>query len=413
MSGLERYLTRRSALIVLAGIFFLIAWNREVNLLYAMFALVSATVVIAMVLPRFALNGVETWRTLPAAAFEGEEVEVSVTMANRGRRCRFMIEALDAIPAAAPHEREPLVFAGRLAGREERGFSYRLSCYKRGLYTVGPLLLRSAYPLGLAWSERVGDPSLTTLLVYPSMFGVASFPLLAAGSLVTSGMESLARAGGYDDFFGTREYRQGDSLRHIHWPSTARHDRLIVKEFEVRASTEMTLMLDLQKEANLGEERESTLEYGVRIAASLARYALERGHSVQLTGYGSKAAVVPPGRGVHHLSGVLDTLARVTGDGRFPYHETITRAARFLRDGSTAVLFLSADAKLDDYLHPLGLLRAKRVRPIAIRFDRASFSGGGFSFGDPADDPLLRELYAQGVPVYFVARGDDLAGLFA
>jgi uncharacterized protein (DUF58 family) len=412
MSGLERYLSRRNALIVLAGLFFLIAWNREVNLLYAMFALVSATVVMAVVLPRFALNGVETWRTLPVAAFEGEEVEVSVTMANRGRRCRFMVEALDAIPAAAPHEREPLVFAGRLAGREERSFSYRLNCYKRGLYRVGPLLLRSAYPLGLAWSERVGDPSLPTLLVYPSMFEVASFPLMAAGSLVTSGMESLARAGGSDDFFGTREYRQGDNLRHIHWPSTARHDRLIVKEFEVRASTEMTLILDLQRQANIGEERESTLEYGVRIAASLARFALERGHTVQLTGYGERAAVVPPGRGMRHLGGVLDTLARVSADGNSPYHEAISRAARFLRDGSTAVLFLSAETRLEEYLHPLGLLRAMRVRPIAIRFDRASF-GGGFSFGNPADDPLLRELYAQGVPVYSIARGDDLAGVFA
>ena len=304
------------------------------------------------------------------------------------------------------------LLAGRLAGHSQRTFSYKLGCYQRGLYTVGPLLLRSAYPLGLASSQREGDPSLPTLLVYPTLFEVASFPLLAAGSLVMSGMESMARAGGSDDFFGTREYRQGDSLRHIHWPSTARHDLLIVKEFEVRSSTEMTLILDLQKEANTGVERESTLEYGVRIAASLARYALERGHSVQLTGYGERAAVVPPGRGMHHLGAVLDTLARVSADGSSPYHEAITRAARFLRDGSTAVLFLSAETRLEDYLQPLGLLRAMRVRPIAIRFDRASF-GGSFSFGDPADDPVLRELYAQGVPIYAVARGDDLAGLFA
>jgi len=52
------------------------------------------------------------------------------------------------------------------------------------------------------------------------------------------------------------------------------------------------------------------------------------------------------------------------------------------------------------------------VRPIAIRFDRASFDGS-FSFGEPADDPLLHELYAQGVPVYSVACGDDLPAVFA
>jgi uncharacterized protein (DUF58 family) len=412
MSGVGRLLTRRNALIVLAGLFFLIAWNREVNLLYGMFALVAATVIVAVILPRCALNGIQASRTLPFAAFEGEEVEVRVTLENRGRVSRFMVEAVDAIPAAAPHEREPLVFAASIPGRARRDFAYRLACYKRGHYTVGPLRLRSAYPLGIAWSEREGDRSVPSLLVYPSMFEVPSFPLLAAGTLVSSGVESMERAGGSDDFFGTREYRQGDSLRHIHWPSTARHDRLIVKEFEVRASTEMTLILDLHREANAGEERESTLEYGVRIAASLARYALERGHTVQLTGYGRESAVVPPGRGEHHLSHLLDALARVAADGPFPYHETITRAARFLRDGSTAVLFLSGNENLDDFLYPLGLLRAKRVRPVAVCFNRASFTGTPSS-GNPADDRVVGELIAQGAPVYLVAQGDDLSEVFA
>jgi uncharacterized protein (DUF58 family) len=412
MTGPERLLNRRNALIALALLFFLIAWNREINLLYGMFALVSATVIVAVILPRFALGGIEASRILPAAAFEGEEIEIRVTLENMKRASRFMVEAVDAIPAAAPHEREPLVFAGKVPGRTRRDFAYRLACYKRGFYTVGPLRLRSAYPLGIAWSEREGDSALPTLLVYPSMFEVASFPLLAAGSLVSSGMESLERAGGSDDFFGTREYRQGDSLRHIHWPSTARHDRLIVKEFEVRASTEMTLILDLHRESDFGEERESTLEYGVRIAASLARYALERGHTVQLTGYGRESAVIPPGRGMHHLSLVLDALARTAADGPFPYHETINRAARFLRDGSTAVLFFSGNGKLDDYLYPLGLLRAKRIRPVAVCFDRSSFTGE-HGFCGSTDDPLVQELLAQGAPVYVVSKGSDLSGVFA
>ena len=411
MSMLERFLTRRNALCLLAGIFFLIAWNREVNLLYGMFALVSATVIVAVILPRFALNGIEASRTLPAAAFEGEEIEISVTMANRGRAARFMVEAVDTVPAAPPHEREPLVFAGRLAGRTERGFGYRLACFKRGLYNVGPLRLRSAYPLGIAWSEREEDFSLAPLLVYPSMFEITSFPLIAAGSLVSSGMESLARAGGSDDFFGTREYRQGDSLRHIHWPSTARHDRLIVKEFEVRASTETTLLLDLHRESDLGEERESTLEYGVRIAASIAGYALERGHTVQLAGFAKESHLVPPGRGRQHLAVLLDALARVAGDGNLPYHQAMVRAAELLRDGSTAVLFFCGGENLEDYLYPLGILRAKRVRPVAVYFDRGSFSGKSAS-GAPEAEPLAQELYAMGAPVYFVARGCDLREVF-
>jgi uncharacterized protein (DUF58 family) len=412
MTGFDRFITRRNALIALAAIFFLIAWNREVNLLYGMFALVSATVIVAVIFPRFALNGIEVSRILPGAAFEGEEIEVRVTMANQGRASRFMVEALDAVPAAAPHEREPLVFAGRLIGRAKRDFTYKLACFKRGFYTIGPLRLRSAYPLGIAWSEREGDPSLPTILVYPSMFEITSFPLIATGTLVTSGMESLARAGGNDDFFGTREYRQGDSLRHIHWPSTARHDRMIVKEFEERASTETALLPNFHRDADVGEERESTLEYSVRIAASIAGYALERGHSVQLAGYAKGAHIVPPGRGRHHLALMLDMLARVEGDGRIPYHEAIVRSADLLRDGSTAVLFFCGGENLEDYLCPLGLLRAKRVRPVAVYFDRDSFSGGS-GFCRPAEEPLARELAGMGTPVYFVARGNDLREVFS
>ncbi len=411
MTGLKRFITRRNVLILLAAIFFLIAWNREVNLLYSMFALVSATIVVAVILPRFALRSIEASRQLPAAAFEGEEIEVRVSMVNRGRVARFMLEAQDAIPAAAPHEREPLVFAARLAGRSERMFSYRIACHKRGCYKVGPLRLRSAYPLGIAWSEREGDPSLPELLVYPSMFEIAAIPLMAAGSLEMSSMESLARAGGCDDFFGTREYRQGDSLRHIHWPSTARHDRLIVKEFEVRSSTEMTIVMDLYRESNVGEGRESTLEYAVRIAASITRYALDRGHSVQLTGYGSRSTVVPPGRGMHHLSPVLDALARVEADGQAPYHEAISRAARFLKDGSTVILFFSDGMEPGDYLYPLELLRVKRIRPLVIFFEQAGFAAA-YAVGKPAGDQLRQELFALGAAVYSVAQGDDLSGLF-
>lgn len=411
MIRLERFLNRRNVLFLLAPLFYLIAWNRDINLLYGMFALVTATLVVSMLLPLFALNGIDASRTLPATAFEGEEIEVKVSLVNEGWTSRFMVEAIDCLPAAAPLEREPLVFAGRIAGHTRRDFDYRLSCYKRGLYAVGPLRLRSAYPLGIAWAEREAAGSLPSLVVYPAMFDVGSFPLMAAGTFTTCGMEAMDRAGGSDDFFGTREYRQGDSLRHIHWPSTARLGQLIVKEYEVRASTEMTMLLDLHREADIGEERESTLEYAVRIAASLARYALERGHTVQCAGFGTADCLVPPGKGVHHLPQVLDALARVAADGRLPYHEAIAQSAGLLRDGSTAVLFLAGTRSLEDYLYPFGLLQAKRVRMVGIWLDAAGFAGKG-TVGQPDRDPLVQELVGRGATVYVVRKGDDLREVF-
>lgn len=389
----------------------MIAWNRDVNLLYGMFALVSSTVIVAATLPRFALNNVTAQRLLPAAAFEGEQIDICVTMQNHGRSARFMLEALDCMPAAAPDKRAPLVFAGRLAGRTQRDFSYRILCFKRGDYMIGPLRLRSAYPLGLSWSERGEESSQPTLLVYPAMFEIAYFPLLVNGSLVMSGMEAMAKSGGNDDFFGTREYRRGDSLHHIHWPSTARHGQLIVKEFEIRASTELSIILDLQCESNLGHEREATLEYAVRIAASVARYALERGHSVQLSAYGRNPAIVASGKGMHHLPAILKMLARVEADGSVPYAEAISRTAPLMKDGSCALLFFTDDLQRDDNLYSFELLRAKRIRPIAVSFDRASFTDASVAV-TTRFDPLEQTLFAQDIPVYRVARGDELSEVF-
>jgi len=132
---------------------------------------------------------------------------------------------------------------------------------------------------------------------------------------------------------------------------------------------------------------------------------------VQLAGFAKESHLVPPGRGRQHLAVLLDALARLAGDGNLPYHQAMVRAAELLRDGSTAVLFFCGGENLEDYLYPLGILRAKRVRPVAVYFDRGSFSGKSAS-GAPEAEPLAQELYAMGAPVYFVARGCDLREVF-
>ena len=66
---------------------------------------------------------------------------------------------------------------------------------------------------------------------------------------------------------------------------------LIVKEFERNASTEVSIFLDLDAGAAWGRGREHTLEYAVRIAASVSEYASGRGNAVQLVAHASSACV--------------------------------------------------------------------------------------------------------------------------
>src|SRR3569832_2506987 len=178
-----RFLTKRNARLLLNVITFLVAWNREINLLYGMFALLSATLLLACIIPRYALRGLLAARTLPPTAFEDEEIEMKVMVENSGWAGRYLIEVIDAFPAAEPSLRHPMTFIGRLPGGERLTYPVKAGCYKRGRYRIGPLKIGSAYPLGVSSVERPMTEPCPTLMVYPKVFPVASFPLMSGATL--------------------------------------------------------------------------------------------------------------------------------------------------------------------------------------------------------------------------------------
>lgn len=413
---MKNQLKKRAKIIVLlllAAAFFLIAWNRDMIMLYAMFSMLAAVLVLGCVLPIRVLHGLEVKRTFPPSAFEDDDLNLDVTVENKGHRGRFMIEVVDNIPAAEPSLQNPMSFIAKISKGNVRSYSVPVHCYKRGEYEIGPITLRSAYPLGISETERVVPEERGKLIVYPRVFDVARFPLFSATNMPSSNSEAISKAGGTEDFFGTREYRRGDSIRYIHWPSTARHAKLIVKEFEMRSTSELTIILNLQKGASAGTGRESTFEYSVKIAASLAKFALERGHTVQIIGFAEKVHILPYCRGLHNLPQALTMLARVNDDGAVPYPRAIAMSADYLRDGGQAIMFFSSGAKLGDYVYALGLLKAKRIRPAGIFMDDDSFrtQAGVRPLFDSSD--IVQELIIGSCPVYRISKGDNLSEAFA
>ena len=98
---MDALFTKKIGLIALTVFTFAAAWNRELNLLYIMFALLAAAVILSHILPRLSLRTIGASRKIQAIAFEGGEVAIEVTVRNRGWMSRYMIEILDSIPAAA------------------------------------------------------------------------------------------------------------------------------------------------------------------------------------------------------------------------------------------------------------------------------------------------------------------------
>lgn len=397
-----RKLNLAIALPVVAGVVFLVAWNRGVALLYGLVALLVGTVLIARVAPRYNLAGVVAKRGIPPAAHEGETVTLELELSAAGLRPRYMLEVTDHLPFAEEGQRSPMVFIDRVDGNVKVHVAVR--CDLRGEHTLGPLQLHSAYPLGVHRAQHILAGSQCKILVYPQPFPIRSLPLVGASQSPIVGAQAASVAGSHEDFFGVREYRPGDSHRHVHWAATARRGKLIVKEFEYMKSTDLVIVLDLDQDSQHGNGKHSTLEYAVKTAASVARYALANGHRVGLVGFGAQRIEVPTGCGMRHYHAVLDVLARVQGDGKTPYHEAIRVAAGYLPCGG--VLFLFEHGPLQRRTGEKQQMFSHHIKPIRVRFDIPSFDDPQGGVSPPRPTSLSGHHY-------LVRKGDDLAQVFS
>src|SRR5581483_4791016 len=148
------------------------------------------------------------------------------------------------------------------------------------------------------------------LLVWPRTYPVMPAPQLSVDQQV-EGSFSPNKVGMSGDVLGVRPYRRGDSLRRIHWSQTARHDRLIVCEFQANARPMVQLILDADSRVHSGGGRDGSREWAIRIVASLAKGWLEAGVELGAAWNGES---FPPASGPNQVNLLLDGLAKLPGE---------------------------------------------------------------------------------------------------
>jgi uncharacterized protein (DUF58 family) len=390
------------------------------------FGIAQATLLVALgVYPRLAALRLGVTRRMPPRAFEEEEVTVRFGLENRGVLPFVFAEVEDFFaPDQEVFRRAPLPPV--VAPKTRAVGLYRASCFgKRGAYTIGPARLRLADPFGLFLRDIVLDEP-TPFVVYPRTRELPALPPGGAGRPLAA--TALARKAGQSaEALSVREYRPGDPLRRIHWPTTARRGKLAVLELELEHARDVAIFIDLDRRTLRGLGRRSTLEHSVRIAASAAATYLGRGDRVRLLAQGSKTVFVPPGAGERHLALLLDELARVRPDGEETIESLVARSAGELRPGSTAFIVL---ATADDTgtrekemlltrerTAMIAALRGRGCEVVCVLLDEPTFlaiyreqqKGVTQRTAVPrVADALVRE----GALVYVVAQGDDLAERF-
>jgi uncharacterized protein (DUF58 family) len=210
---------------------------------------------------------------------------------------------------------------------------------RRGVYPRARLDLRCAFPFGL-WQARRPVRVDAPLLVWPRTLPVGPAPA-DAGTEHPDGQVARNRVGGTGDVLGVRPYRRGDSPRRIHWPQSARHDRLIVCEVQTTSRPTVFLVLDADPTAHTPGP-DGSREWAIRAVASLVAGWLEAG---ALVGAAWAGTYLPPGAGRGQAVRVLDALARLPDDSPEPSADVLNSALTAGQEGIRIVV--TTDAGLD------------------------------------------------------------------
>lgn len=313
--------TKRSwMLIILAVGLYMLANQTQVGWVYLMSNMITGLLLATFIVSMGSLKSIridrafqnlspQSGRNNGDSFHEDDPVEVSLQVAQQRFKPAFLINGQENCPFAPPAEQKQSLFISALFKYRPLELQYRTTCDRRGLYTFPPLRLRSGGPFGFFHSRRKLDTP-GEMLIYPQFHPLKQIRLLENRGFAD---RQVMRVGAGNEVIGTREYRSGDSLRHVHWRTTARFGSLVVKEFSDENQLTMNVVLDLSKEGSLGRGKYSTFETALRLAASFGYYANHRRLPFRL--FGRSQRWQPPTTALSWWA-TLNYLAKVQNDGQ-------------------------------------------------------------------------------------------------
>lgn len=239
---------------------------------------------------------------------EGEEVEIAVDVSSEfGDVGRHFISVIDQLPAGAQLIEGENQFLGPLLRGQSIQFSYR-AVLPRGKHEFPQVVVTAWSRWGLA-SRMESIPHESVIIVRPKAEPLGTISIHPRRTRAFAGPVKANLGGQGLDFFGCRSYVPGDDVRRINWRAYARHDSLIVNEYELERLADVSIIVDarLQAHCRLGED--TTFDYSLRAAASLASHFLRVGNIVGLLIYGDMLQWVFPGVGKTQERKIFDSLA--------------------------------------------------------------------------------------------------------
>jgi uncharacterized protein (DUF58 family) len=307
---------------------------------YFLPSFILALLITSYFLSLFFQPRIEAYRIMPPVINAGGHCHYKVVVHNTGKR---IIRDLTIYEDALPYGLYPAIAhpdyknaVDWLEPGKKAILTLVLRTPRRGTFELPPMIAGSSFPSGVLRS-RIRTGRMNRLVIYPRFTRQAGFQIMAKRQFQPGGISLSSKVGDSNEFSSTREYRQGDRLRDVHWASSARTGKLIVKEYVEEYLVRVGLFVDTELKRF---EKHKCFESRISLCAGIADMLSASDYIVDLIVSDEHLQHIQVGRGLELFDHLLELLSVIEGDRSVNFSAAAARLKEYTRKLSALVLFL-------------------------------------------------------------------------
>jgi uncharacterized protein (DUF58 family) len=352
-----------------------VALMSGLNLVHLVLGFITGAMAASWLVSKWPLSKISVTRFAPTDVFAGELFKVNVTLRNDKRWTNSFSVLFEDAPGAHPSLWPAKIYFSKLSPGAYQTLAYIALIPRRGLYKLNNCHLTTAFPFGF-FERAINITSEAPLLVFPRLGQLNQEVVPAARVQFGRGATKALSKSGEEDFYGLREYRLGDNPHHIHWKSSAKLAKPLVKEFDRPEREEVNILLDTFIPDAADDERRENFELAISFVATLAKALEESRIPYSFYAMGKGLMGVPGGVGQPHFYKLLRTLAILESSSKHTVGDLIRSVRRELVSTPFLVaVTLGKDEKSSQFLEQIsGRLDAVEVVDVSSSSFQSLFS---------------------------------------
>ena len=325
----------------------------------------------------------------------GDYVQTNITLENSSPLPAFGLE-INELAEIPGHTSATIV---NVSPYQSLQLTINVPLKKRGVYQVLEPSITSTDPFGI-YSLRNQTRRSEELVIFPKVVDIP-VPSLGEGEISGEGEIHRSTPDATSSVSTIREYQPGENYKFIHWPSTARNNSLMLKQFDTGMEDITWIILDLDKNVHAGWDIENTEEYCITAAASIATAYSSIGWSVGLMAHGKRQYILPPKQGVYGLEQIMAALTEARSEGEVRFEELLSQRRSHTFSQATSINIITPSTEIG-WSILLESLVEQGLQTSVIMVDSESFGANS------NNEVLLQRLQGKYIRTYMLRHGEDI-----